>query len=305
MKNTKTRNLSLNLNLNRAKVTKNDEFYTLLKDIENELQYYKKSFKNKIIFCNCDNPEKSNFFKYFTSNFKELGLKKLITTYYNKGGISYKLEIIGDKSIKTPLKGDGDFRGQECISILKNVDIVVTNPPFSLFREYIDVLEKYNKKFLIIGSLNAGKNKVLFELIKNNEVQLGHTYPQKFLTPQGKTKKFGNITWYTNLETNKKHEDIPLYKVYNEEEYPKYDNCEDYNIINVDRVKEIPMDYAGCIGVPISFMMKYSPEQFEIMGIDRDYLKKITGKPGRFKINGKEKYARIVIKHKKSALIST
>lgn len=293
-----------NSNLNRAAIVKNDEFYTRLTDIEKELGHYKDHFKNKIVFCNCDDPKESNFFKYFALNFKFLGLKKLISTHYNKGNKSYKLEVVEDinndgiinldDAVKTDLKGDGDFRSEECIKILNEADIVVTNPPFSLFREYVAQLVEHDKTFIIIGSENSITYKEIFPLIKENKVWLGNTRPKEFMQPDGTTKKFGNICWYTNLDIAKRHEDIILYKIFSESYYSKYDN---YNAIEVSKVKEIPQNYDGIMGVPITFIDKYSPEQFEIIGLDR-YVEDNPNYGKRFTLNDKETYARILIKHK-------
>jgi len=307
-------------NLARAKNNKKDEFYTQLPDIERELGHYKEHFKDKIIFCNCDDPKESNFFKYFALNFKFLGIKKLISTHYETEKPSYKLEILEDinndgkinleDAVKTPLRQNGDFRSPECIEILKESDIVVTNPPFSLFREYVAQLDEYNKKFIIIGSLNAITYKEIFKLIKENKLWLGHGFKggnAYFKTPYDKNfadgvyddktelVKFRNINWYTNLDISKRHEDLILYKTYNKSEYLNYDN---YDAINVDKTKNIPMDYRGIMGVPITFMDKYNPNQFEIIG------KMATTKVDEFNfgypyINGKKKYARILIKHKR------
>ena len=290
-----------NVALAQAKKAKNDEFYTRLIDIEKELTHYKEHFKDKIIYCNCDNPKESNFFKYFALNFKSLGIKKLITTHYNEGGTSYKLEFIDGKSIKTPLKGNGDFRSDECISILKNVDIVVTNPPFSLFMEYIGQLIEYNKRFLILGNINAVTYRIVFKNIIKNKISLGYNCPENFIVPNENVTKGVPTIWYTNLDIKKKYKDIPLYKLYNEAEYPKYDN---YDAINVDRVKEIPMDYAGYMGVPISFIRKYNPEQFEILGItglkgESGGLHGKNAKSIHALINGVKKYRRIFIKNKR------
>jgi hypothetical protein len=259
-------------NLLKARRNKNDEFYTQLTDIEKELKYYREHFKGKVIFCNCDDPCSSNFTKYFALNFGILGLKKVICTYYEEGKPSYKLEIIHHmKKVeeitslpRVPLERDGDFRSNECIEILKEVDIVVTNPPFSLFREYIAQLAEYDKKFLIIGPFNAVTYKEVFPLIKENKVWLGHNYVKEFLTPDGGIQKFGNVVWYTNLSHNKRNEKLILVEKYegNEGSYLKYDN---YNAINIDKTKHIPMDYDGVMGVPISFLDKYNPEQFEIL----------------------------------------
>jgi len=276
-----------NTNLNRAKKVKNDEFYTKLDDVEKELEHYTKHFKNKVIYCNCDNPEESNFFKYFTFNFKRLGIKKLITTHYNKSGKSYKLEVVRNISnfIKTPLKCDGDFRNDESIKILKKADIVVTNPPFSLFREYIAQLIQYNKQFLIIGSLTVTARKEIFKNLKDNKVWLGYNSPKEFLTPKREVKKFASVAWFTNIGIGKKHTDIVLHKKYSEEEYPKYDN---YDAININKVKDIPMDYGGCMGVPITFITKYNPEQFELIEVAKASIT----------VNGKSPYARIIVKNK-------
>lgn len=300
-----------NSNLNRAAKAKNDEFYTQLTDIEKELGHYSGYFKDKIVFCNCDDPKESNFFKYFALNFKHLGLKKLITTHYNEGRSSYKLEIIEDinkdgkidleDAIKTPLNSDGDFRSDESIKILKEADIVVTNPPFSLFREYVAQLVEYNKNFVIIGSENSITYKEIFPLIKNNNIWLGNTRPKEFVQPDKSVKKFGNICWYTNLDTTKRHEDLILYKSYNVNEHLKYDN---YNAINIDKVKEIPINYKGIMGVPITFIDKYNPNQFKIVGSDYDVKCGVlpilinenwSGKLDRGYINNKRIYARIFI----------
>ena len=239
-----------NKNLHAAKRNKNDEFYTQLTDIERELCHYKEHLEGKVIFCNCDDPEESAFWKYFSSNFDVLGLKKLISTHFETDKPSYKLELIKDVNgdgkingldiIKTTLKMNGDFRSPECIEILKEADVVVTNPPFSLFREYVAQLIEYNKKFLIIGSMNAITYKEMFTLIKNNKLWLGCNSVKEFKLPTGDTQKFGNITWYTNLSHKKRNEKLILYKLYNPEEYPKYDN---YDAIEVSKVKDIPMDY--------------------------------------------------------------
>ena len=265
--------------LNEAKKNKNDEFYTQLTDIEKELRHYKDQFKGKIIFCNCDDPRESNFFKYFALNFEYLGLKKLIATHYVytdlfKPWMSYKLEIeqwldlnndgkINLEDVRmTPLKENGDFRSEECIELLKEADIVCTNPPFSLFREYVSLLMKYEKKFLIIGNDNAIKYKEFFPLLKNNKVWLWYGKVKEFKQPDGTIKQFWNVGWYTNLDVAKRHENIILYKSYNEIEFLKYDH---YNAINVDKVSNIPQDYYWEMWVPITFLDKHNPEQFEIV----------------------------------------
>jgi len=320
--------------LHNAKISKKDEFYTQLSDIERELKHYKSHFKDKSVYCNCDDPRVSNFFHYFSYNFEKLGLKKLITTCYKNQDIdlfsqnnsehAIYLEYNGDKNgnnipdleeigIKH-LKSDGDFRSKECIELLKQADIVVTNPPFSLFREYVAQLVEYDKNFLIIGSVNAISYKEIFKLFKENKLWLGasiHSGDREFGVPKDyplnaagyrvdeKGKKFirvKGVRWFTNLDYAERHEDLILYKQYDPEEYPKYDN---YDAINIDKTKDIPMDYKGYMGVPITFMDKYNPEQFEIIGIDRVLVEEITGKVSRFRINGNEFYARIVIKNKK------
>lgn len=304
------KNKSSNKNLHKANKEKNDEFYTQLSDIEKELGNYKVYFKNKIIFCNCDDPEESNFWKYFSLNFEFLGLKKLVSTHFETEKSSYKLEIIkGGKTVKTPLKQNGDFRSPECIEILKEVDIVITNPPFSLFREYVAQLIKYDKKFIIIGNQNAITYKEIFKLIKENKLWLGYGFnggAAHFINKHyvdyataGNHKegmiRVSGVVWFINIEIKKRHEDLILFKTYNENEYLKYDN---YDAINVDKTKDIPMDYAGAMGVPITFLDKYSPDQFEIIG------QMATTKIDEFNhgypyINGKKKYARIIIKNKK------
>lgn len=254
--------------LTKAKKIKNDEFYTQLTDIEKEMKYYKKHFKNKSVFCNCDDPEWSNFWKYFSLNFDHLQLKKLIATHYEQNKQSYKLEMYRDEAgvhteIKT-LKENGDFRSQESVELLKEADIVVTNPPFSLFREYVAQLMEYKKKFLIIGNKNAITYKEIFPLLKDNKIWIGYNSPNEFKKPDGTiTKQVAGLTrWFTNLDISKRHEGVILYKNYTPEEYPTYDN---YNAINVDKVTDIPVDYNGTMGVPITFLDKYNPEQFEIV----------------------------------------
>lgn len=306
--------------LSAAKKDKFDEFYTKLTDIEKELVHYKEHFKGKVVFCNCDDPEISNFYFYFAKNFENLRLKKLISTHFEDSRPSYKLEIVGDvnkdgkiddkDNIKTPLKQNGDFRSDEAIELLKEADIVVTNPPFSLLREYIQQLFDYDKKFLIIANINLATCKEIFPLIKENKMWLGYKNgAQEFVVPESysrnntyvanedgqKLAKFGNICWLTNLDIKKRHEFLPLYKTYNENDYPKYDN---YYAIEVGRVAEIPLDYSGVMGVPITFLYKYNPKQFEIIGLDR-YVDDSPHYGKRFEINGKETYARIMIKHNK------
>ncbi|MEX2233049.1 MAG: adenine-specific methyltransferase EcoRI family protein [Cyclobacteriaceae bacterium] len=304
-------NKSSNSNLHRAAKVKNDEFYTQLADIEKELKHYKDQFRGKIVYCNCDDPFESNFFKYFAANFNAWELKKLITTSYNRSPIAGRqlplFEMEGLKSIKpkdaeahrieinevpdinhdgsislddveqllkhnknatVPLQDNGDFRSEECIKLLKEADIVVTNPPFSLFREYVAQLIEHKKKFLIIGNDNAISYKEFFEFVKKNKVWTGYGKVKEFKQPDGTLKKFGNVGWYTNLDTTKRHEKLILYKKYGPKEYAKYDN---YNAIEVSKVSDIPMNYEGVMGVPVTFLDKYNPNQFEILGItDRD-----------------------------------
>jgi hypothetical protein len=321
---------TLNQTLHIAKFSKKDEFYTQLSDIESELKHYKKHFKNKVVFCNCDDPRISNFFHYFSYNFEKLGLKKLITTCYKnqdkdlfnqeESENAVFLEYTGDKNgNKIPdaeeigikvLKGDGDFRSQESIELLKRSDIVVTNPPFSLFREYVEQLVKYEKKFLIIGNINAITYKEIFKLIKENKAWLGIQMGRGisgFIVPDhyelyGTETRIdssgdriispNNCLWLTNLDTSKRHEDIILSKSYygNESEYPKFDN---YDAINVNKTKDIPMDYKGVMGVPITFLHKFNPEQFELIKFRKGNDDKDLS------INGKCPYFRILIKNKR------
>ena len=329
---------SLNSNLHKAKNSKKDEFYTQLSDIERELKHYTKHFKDKIVYCNCDDPRISNFFHYFSYNFEKLGLRKLITTCYknqNRDLFSQHdceqaiyLEYDGDKNSNhvpdpeeigiVPLKGDGDFRSEESIELLKQADIVVTNPPFSLFREYVDQLIEYDKKFIIIGSLNAITYKEIFKFIKENRLWMGYgfkggnayfqtSHPKKFTkgvyNEETGLVKFRNVVWFTNLDISKRHEDLMLYKKYVPDEYPKYDN---YDAINVNKTKDIPMDYEGVMGVPITFMDKYNPKQFEIIWTtDRGgdgMLEQIKLPHARYDapvVNGKGLYKRILIRNKK------
>lgn len=287
-----------NNNLQEAKKAKKDEFYTQLSDIERELKYYKHHFKDKVVYCNCDDPRVSNFFHYFSYSFEKLGLKKLITTCYknqsmdlfsqNDSEQAIYLEYTGDKNgnnVPDPneigikyLKGDGDFRSKESIELLKQADIVVTNPPFSLFREYVAQLIEYDKKFVIVGHQNAIKYKEIFPLIRDNKIWLGYGFKggaghfinehyEDYATATDRKEgmiRVSGVHWFTNLEINKRHEDLILYKKYTPEEYPKFEN---YDAINVDVTKDIPVDYDGMIGVPITFMDKYNPDQFEIIGV--------------------------------------
>ena len=339
----------LNKNLHKAHNAKKDEFYTQLVDIEKELKHYKSQFRGKVVYCNCDDPYESNFFKYFASNFNALGLKKLVTTSYSgspivggqlplfevagsKGKQPLKIEIKEvpdvdkdgainlddvkyllkhDKNTATPLRGSGDFRSEECIKLLKEADIVVTNPPFSLFREYVAQLMEYKKKFLILGDQNAITYKETFGYIKDDKMWLGYDnggtkwfqVPDDYdIQTESRIKiedgvkyfSMGRIMWFTNLDTTKRHEDITLYKKYTPKEFPKYDN---YDVINVDRVADIPLDYDGVMGVPITFVDKYNPEQFEILGIANSA--RWIGYKCLTLIKGRKTYNRILIERKK------
>ena len=250
-----------NSNLHAAKREKNDEFYTQLTDIEKELCHYKEQFKDKIVYCNCDDARQSNFFKFFSLNFEHYGLKKLITTSFNANGKGSILIYEGDKNGNRmvddeeiqvqELNGNGDFRSEECVELLKQADIVVTNPPFSLAREYFKALFDNNVKFLVISPQNAITYKEIFPYIIQGKLWLGHNMVHDFVQPDGNVKKFGNISWFTNMETNKQNYPKCLIKSYNPTDYPQYDN---YNAINVDKVKDIPYDYEGVIGVPITIL---------------------------------------------------
>lgn len=300
--------MAANSNLTKARNAKNDEFYTQFTDVAKEMMHYKEHFKDKIVLCNCDDPTWSAFWKYFHLNFTELGLKKLISTHYDKTKSVYKMEYTGGNDddiaagVKTSLEGNGDFRNKECLGILDEIDIVVTNPPFSLFREYVAVLMEHNKQFLIIGNQNAITYKEFFPLLKENKVWMGCNSVKNFVQPDGSVKQFGNVCWFTNLDVAKRHEKLILWKQYNKVEYPKYDN---YDAIEVSKVNEIPCDYDGIMGVPITFLDKYSPEQFEIVGISGSLANPIvidgSRKSGRFYIDGKRMYDRIVIRKKVGA----
>ncbi len=353
-------------NLHKAKSSKKDEFYTQLVDIEKELKHYKKQFRGKVVYCNCDDPFESNFFKYFAANFNALKLKKLITTSFVPSPIvggqlplieveglkpdgkgPFKIEInevkdldsdgaIGlsdvelllklDANVTTPLDGDGDFRGDQCVELLKESDIVVTNPPFSLFREYVEQLSTHEKQFLILGNQNAVKYNFVFKLIKENKVWLGYdnggtkwfqvpddydikTESRKKIVDGVQYFSMGSIVWFTNLETTKRHETLTLYRKYTPEEYATYDN---YDAINVGRYIDIPHDFDGPMGVPITFLGKFNPDQFEILGIFDDKREKsdafIQGAPTYVDeqhkkyvgpvINGKALYTRVLIRNR-------
>jgi len=367
-------NKSLNSNLHKANQAKKDEFYTQLTDIEKEIKHYKEQFRGKVVYCNCDDPFESNFFKYFAVNFNHLGLKQLITTSYkpspiantqlglfgdnekvstpkgrpkataNKFIINEAHDIDGDGAFDlhdiaeqlkanennewAPLKGDGDFRSPESVELLKQADIVITNPPFSLFREYVAQLVEYDKRFLIIGNTNALTYKEIFKLVKEDKLRTGYTnfnVGMFFVVPDEweqyhhidtDGKKIARVSascWFTNLEVEKHKEHITLYKKYNSEEYPKYEN---YDAINVDKYTDIPYDYSGAMGVPITFIDKYNPNQFEIVGFthrndpynlktkiytkeDGDNFNDLNGSPIIKKgDNRKFVYMRIIIKNK-------
>ena len=311
-----------NKSLTAAARAKQDEFYTQLTDIEKELRYYKKHFKDKTVLCNCDDPFESNFFKYFVLNFNRLGLKKLIATCYTGSPIANKqlslFDILGESEATTnkpykavvttvydktgdggvdmldvaelfksgenelsELRGDGDFRSPECLALMNEADIVVTNPPFSLFREYVSVLMDNQKEFLIIGNQNAITYKEVFHLLMTNQVWLGVSSPKEFVIPANVNDrkntyvrddgtimaKFGNVCWFTNLDLRKRHEEMILVRRYNKEDYPHYAN---YDAIEVSKISDIPCDYAGIMGVPITFFVNYNPDQFEIVGRSHD-----------------------------------
>lgn len=325
-----------NANLTNAKKAKNDEFYTQLTDIEKEMRHYKDFFKGKVVYCNCDDARESNFFKYFSLNFEHLGLKKLISTGFKADGKGVVLIYEGDKNgnrivddseiVVSELQGNGDFRSAECIEYLKECDVVVTNPPFSLFREYVAQLMEYGKKFLIIGNMNAITYKEIFPYIKNNELWLGcrtlgsdffFNVPEDYKDELMATKTQGggwkiidgevmgrvaSACWFTNISHKKRNEELDLYRKYDAVAYPKYDN---YDAIEVSKVSEIPMDYEGVMGVPITFLDKYCPSQFEILDARNhtsvDKLKSKSTflvKDKDSAINGKPTYARILIKRR-------
>lgn len=322
MKKKKNNNLLI-----KAKKNKNDEFYTQLVDIERELKFYKQHFENKVVYCNCDNPLLSNFYKYFVDNFESLKIKKVIASCYiddtnklenNEISNGFYYQYSGGKNEKkyptiedvTFFHGDGDFRSNESLKLLEESDIIVTNPPFSLFRDFLSIMSKYNKKFLIISNINSITYKETFKLIEKNKLWLGinmgrgisgFIVPENYelygtetrINEQGqKIISTNNSLWLTNLDNQKRHEDLPLTKKYkgNEELYPKYDN---YDGINVNRTADIPYDYHKAMGVPITFLHKFNPDQFEILGFRK-------GNDGKdLSINGKNPYFRILIRNKK------
>ena len=322
-----------NKQLSQAKKGKKDEFYTQRADIEAELRHYRGHFTGKTVLCNCDDPRMSHFFYYFVLHFHHLGLKKLITTCYKNQDpnsssentskqavyLVYEGEDIGSPpnpniaGLVCPLQGDGDFRSLECIKFLEEADIIVTNPPFSLFREYVAQLIEHGKKFISIGNINAVTYKEIFPLIQTNQIWLGpsiHSGDREFEVPssypltaagiridnQGRRYiRVKGVRWFTNLDFPQRHQALILHKKYRPEEYPQYDN---YDAINVNKTADIPCDYDGVMGVPITYLDKHNPDQFEIMGIDR-YVEDNPIPGRRFTIQGKEIYARILIRKRK------
>lgn len=264
-----------NSNLRTAKRVKNDEFYTRYEDIEAEVMKYRKQFKDKVVYLPCDDPaeKKTEFWAFFVNNFDAFGLKKLIATHYDENGRAYKIWIDGDTTgdgfiddgdvLQENLEGNGDFRSPECMDIMRECDIVVTNPPFSLFREFVDALMSTGKKFLIIGNQNAFTYKEIFKLIRENKIWTGYNMVKKFNQPDGSIKEFGNVCWFTNMENSKRNERFIFTKTYNSINYPKYDN---YDAIEVGKIVDIPSDYDGVMGVPLTFIYKYNPNDFEIIG---------------------------------------
>ncbi|QYK47804.1 MAG: adenine-specific methyltransferase EcoRI family protein [Phycisphaeraceae bacterium] len=330
---------NLNRSLHAAKATKQDEFYTQLPDIEKELKHYTKHFAGKTVLCNCDDPKVSNFFRYFSRKFHDLKLKRLITTCYrnadpdlfsqNESGRGLRLIYSGEltpggsvpgftKLDKKMLDGDGDFRSKECIALLKEADIVVTNPPFSLFREYVAQLVESGKKFIIIGNHNAITYREIFTLIRDNRIWLGNTHPVAFVVPDHyemrgtrswrdengtNWRSLGNACWFTNLDIAKRHEDLTLYKTFDKKAYPKFDN---YDAVEVSAYKNIPMDFDGVMGVPVTFLEHHNPEQFEIIGLIAGNIRGLAGIPSASNkdgpyINGRLKYGRILIRRKKQS----
>lgn len=322
--------MAKNSSLNRAGKARKDEFYTRREDIENELRHYADHFRGKTVYCNCDDPESSEFWRFFVRNFQPWGLKKLIATHYEPeaANFAYKLEIKPDKHGQfsllnppkvTPLNNNGDFRSAGCVELLKEADIVVTNPPFSLFRQYVEQLVEHEKKFLIIGNQNAITYKEIFRLLRDNKIWLGYyAGDMKFKVPDyyepratrywqdetgQKWRSLGTICWFTNLDHKKRHTPLDLRGNYyhgNEAVYRFYDN---YDAINVDKIANIPCDFNGVMGVPITFPNNYCPDQFEIVGLIAGNIKGLagiptkTGKDGPY-MDGKLKYGRVLIRKK-------
>lgn len=295
-----------NTNLAAAKRAKNDEFYTRFEDIEAEVMKYRKQFLNKIVYLPCDDPaeKKSEFWSFFVMNFERFGLKKLIATHYDENGRAYKIWIDRDTSndgyiddsdaLQEDLEGNGDFRSPECVDILKECDIVCTNPPFSLFREFVSLIVTHKKQFLIIGNQNAFTYKESFQMIKTNQMWTGYNMVKKFYQPDGSIKEFGNVCWFTNMSTTKRVEEIILTKNFNTVDYPQYDNNE---AIEVSKVVNIPKNYKGVMGVPITFLDKYNPEQFEVLSCSAFSDPEYFG-CGALYVGGKKTYARILIQSK-------
>ena len=303
--------MAKNNNLHNAKRAKNDEFYTRLEDIEKEMCHYREHFRGKVVYCNCDDPIESEFTRYFAHKFEDWGLKKLISTGYKESGHGVMYVYEGDKNGNlvpdrsewkiTELQGNGDFRSEECVELLKQADIVVSNPPFSLFREYVAQLIEYGKEFLIIGNKNAITYKEIFPLIKENKLWLGISSPNEFILPNGEITKTvsGLCRWFTNLEHDHRNRPLDLTQRYDPRYYPKFDN---YSAINIDKVMDIPVDYDSVIAVPITFLDKYCPKQFRIVDArtialnDKQKNKStLLIKDADSAINGKATYARICI----------
>lgn len=262
-----------NTNLINAKTLKNDEFYTLFKDIEDELKYYKDYFAGKSVYLPCDNPSHSNFWLYFFINFASLGLTSLTATYMNEKK-SYKTTYDGKLTRMSVLGGDGGFDSKECVDIMEKADVIVTNPPFSKFKDFIPLLVTMDKKFLVIGNYNAVTYKEIFPLLQEDKLWFGHNSVKQFETHDGSVKVFGNIGWFTNIKTSKKCEGLKLTAKYDEPRYPKYCNCD---AINIDRLSDIPCDYDGVMGVPVTIFQHYNHEQFKIIGTDLNRLNGLTG----------------------------
>lgn len=287
--------------LQEAKKNKNDEFYTRYEDIAKELPYYKEQLANKIIYCNCDNPKYSNFYKFFKDNFHEYGIKSVIATYFNPDSYTYKTVFDGRNEIITELDGYGDFRSPVCVDILQECDVVITNPPFSLFREFVKLMCEYNRKYLIIGNIGAISTQYIFALLKNGKINIGysiHSHGMDFIVPNEydlyawehriddsgiKYINVKGVRWFTNLDVKNNFIPLTLTKEYNSDEYQKFD---DINAINVAETGSIPKDYYGLMGVPISFIDRYNPDEFELFD---------TFSPH---INGKQQFKRIFIKRK-------
>ena len=300
-----------NSNLHAAKSAKNDEFYTQLSDVEKEMNYYKDFFRGKKVLCNCNDDTWSSFFKYFSTNFENLELAKLTCVSYNEKAHGVKYVFDNDQNIAiTELNGHGDFRDDECRELLEDSDVVITNPPFSLFRQFIVLMMEFKKKFIIVGNGNAVTYKEVFPYIKNNQIWMGVSkgiggkmsfyasddYDNKhnYYNEDGrKLAQVNTACWFTNIEHSKRHLPLDLYKRYNPTEYPKYDN---YDAIDCSKTCDIPMDYDGVIGVPITFLDKYCPEQFEILGIANS-ARWIGEFPCYTIINGVKIYNRILIRH--------